>query len=75
MKQFLNPGALFDRALARYRREAHECGEVEQQPSRMSSGVDDGHVVLRNVRGELARYRISTAGRLLRVEMSVGSTP
>jgi hypothetical protein len=74
MKQFLNPGALLDRALARYRREAQERGEVEQQPSRMSSGVDDGRVVLRNVRGELARYRITASGRLRRVVLSGGET-
>ncbi len=37
------------------------------QPSRTHSGREGDRVILRNVRGELARYRVRPDGRLRRV--------
>jgi hypothetical protein len=36
-------------------------------PSSALSGIENGAVLLRNVNGELARYRVTRAGRLRRV--------
>lgn len=52
-----------DRAIAAYLRWSRRHGIVEQQPSRTLSYVDrDGEIVLKNVRGELARYCIHNGG-------------
>lgn len=48
---------LFTRAVRAYLRRCDRSGVMRQQPSRASSDIDDGGVVLRNTRGELARFR------------------
>lgn len=60
-----------------YRAYFMRFGARAPQPNRDLSGVEHSgigdprdHVVLRNVRGELARYRIDPSGRLRFVESS-----
>jgi hypothetical protein len=58
---------LIARAIAAYCRWTDRVGLIPTQPSRSSSEVmRDGTIILRNVRGELARYRVGKGG-LLRV--------
>ena len=52
---------LVDAAIKAYFR---RYGESANQPSRYSSAVDDGHVILRNINGELARYKVDARGGL-----------
>jgi hypothetical protein len=55
---------LVERARRAYQRRCTEQGWIYQQPCRYESGVEGEHVVLRNVRGELARYEVTRAGGL-----------
>jgi hypothetical protein len=56
---------LIDRAITAYFR---RFGNEANQPSRSSSAVEGGFVVLENVNGELARYQITKRGGLRYVE-------
>lgn len=59
--------SLYDRAVRSLVRRCRDEGAVFQQPCKASSYVaDDGTLVLRNVRGELARY-VLRGSRLKRV--------
>lgn len=61
-------GELLNRAIAAYYRRATKNGEIPQQPSSSSSGVTENngkdYVVLRNVNGILAVYRVTNTGQL-----------
>jgi hypothetical protein len=58
---------LFKRASAAYKR-ALTGNAVQQEPSQGSSGLEGGVYVLRNTRGELARFRYdASADRLFRL--------
>jgi hypothetical protein len=56
------------RADTAYKARCNREGSNYQFPCWASSAVEGDTVVLRNARGELARYRITTAGRLRHVE-------
>lgn len=57
---------LVTRAINAYLRGCKMRGLVGQIPS-SSSAAEGGMVVLRNVNGELARYRVTATGHLRRV--------
>jgi hypothetical protein len=64
LKQF---DSLYERAVRSLVRRCRDDGSVFQQPCKASSYVaDDGTLILRNVRGELARYA-ERGSRLVRV--------
>jgi hypothetical protein len=59
----LGDDELIARAIAAYCRWTDRVGLVPTQPSRSSSEVTtEGTIILRNVRGELARYRVGKRG-------------
>lgn len=63
----LGDDELIARAIAAYCRWTDRVGHVPTQPSRSGSEVtSDGTIILRNVRCELARYRVGKRG-LVRV--------
>ena len=59
---------LIGRADRSYQRRCEREGWLYQIPSSSSSTVEDGIVILRNINGELARYKITPSGRLQWVE-------
>lgn len=60
--QHTSENELFTRAGRAYRRRCEQNGHTMQTPNRAASTVDGDVVVLRNIRGEIARYRITGRG-------------
>ena len=58
----LNDQHLIDTAIARYRKKYPRL--LHPQPSRHKSKVEGEHVILRNRKAELARYRVAVVFRV-----------
>lgn len=62
------PDGIYERAVRAWAQHCDRAGLVYQQPNRASSTFDDGVMVLRNVNGELARFRYDAQrNRLTRI--------
>jgi hypothetical protein len=63
-KRNVDEAEAFDVACIAYARHCDREGLTYQQPSFTSSGFEGGEFVLRNSRGELARFTVSEDGKL-----------
>lgn len=61
---------IFDRAAAAHARWCKRQGGLPDTPSRELSEVRDGLVILRNVNGEMAFYKVGPTGRVRRVAIN-----
>jgi hypothetical protein len=55
---------LTDKAVSLYHRWSQRSGLIPQQPNRQETERDGDVIHIRNIKGELARYRVLPGGRL-----------